>query len=118
MRKITTFKLLLALALGTASVFGLFHATAQPAEALTCAPKRFTCNFQEVRDVGGAICCVYACANGNEIVGHDCAQHSSDYSPADWVIELGEMLRLVQFYNLGGYIACDGSEDGFCVLTQ
>lgn len=69
MRKITTFKLLLALAVGAASVLGMFHAAAEPAQALNCAPKRFTCTFQEVRDVGGGICCVYLCPSGNELVG-------------------------------------------------
>ncbi|MBI1317666.1 MAG: hypothetical protein GC168_01800 [Candidatus Hydrogenedens sp.] len=44
-----------------------------------------------------------------------CAQHTSDYNPADWSIELTELLRVVQFFNLGGYTPCAESEDGFCV---
>jgi hypothetical protein len=68
----------------------------------------------------------YFCGDGED--GYDltpqggnpqnCVHHSSDYSPADWVISLTEMLRLVQFYNLGGYIACDNGEDGFCVISR
>jgi hypothetical protein len=69
MRKVTLFKMLLALGLGAASVLGLFHAAAQPAQALTCAPKRFGCPFEEIRDVGGGICCVYQCASGTELIG-------------------------------------------------
>lgn len=47
---------------------------------------------------------------------HGCAPHASDYSPQDWTIALGELLRLVQFYNLGGCYPCPdaGSEDGYC----
>ncbi|MBI1320621.1 MAG: hypothetical protein GC168_16985 [Candidatus Hydrogenedens sp.] len=45
-----------------------------------------------------------------------CAPHSSDYDPQDWVIGLSEQLRLIQFFNLGGYHDCPdaGTEDGFC----
>ncbi|MCC6145497.1 MAG: hypothetical protein IT368_16950 [Candidatus Hydrogenedentes bacterium] len=48
---------------------------------------------------------------------HTCAYHSSDYNPPDWDISLGELLRLIQFFNGGGYHACPdtASEDGFCV---
>lgn len=46
-----------------------------------------------------------------------CPHHSSDYNPADWEIALPEVLRAVQFYNMGGYTACPGgdTEDGYCV---
>ena len=47
---------------------------------------------------------------------HTCAPHASDYNPQDWVISLSELLRLVQFYNIGGYYSCPGGEDGFCPL--
>jgi hypothetical protein len=45
-----------------------------------------------------------------------CCMHSSDYAPADWQINLTELLRLIQFFNIDGYRACpaSGSEDGFC----
>ncbi len=45
-----------------------------------------------------------------------CAPHASDYQPQDWVVRLSELLRLVQFFNFGGYTACPQtlSEDGYC----
>ena len=43
----------------------------------------------------------------------DCAPHDSDYDPQDWTIGLGEVLRLVQFYSVGGYYGPAFSEDGF-----
>jgi PhoPQ-activated pathogenicity-related protein len=48
--------------------------------------------------------------------GHDCAPHCSDYAPQDWQIDLTELLRLIQFFNIGGYHACaeSGTEDGYC----
>lgn len=48
-------------------------------------------------------------------LAQDCAPHSSDYAPSDWVLSLSEMLRLVQLFNVGGYsIQCGTTEDGFC----
>ncbi len=44
---------------------------------------------------------------------HSCGEHSSDYSPQDWSITLSELLRLIQFYNSGGYHLCVEGEDGF-----
>jgi N-acetylneuraminic acid mutarotase len=45
----------------------------------------------------------------------DCAPHTSDYNPQDWVMSLSELLRLIQFYNTpNGYAPCEGGEDGFC----
>jgi hypothetical protein len=44
----------------------------------------------------------------------DCAPHASDYAPQDWDISLSELLRLIQFYNIGGYVQCLEGEDGFC----
>jgi hypothetical protein len=43
-----------------------------------------------------------------------CAPHASDYNPQDWFIALTELLRTIQFYNIGGYHLCPGGEDGFC----
>ncbi|HNT86933.1 MAG TPA: hypothetical protein PKL84_03625 [Candidatus Hydrogenedentes bacterium] len=47
-----------------------------------------------------------------------CCPHASDYSPRDWQISLPELLRLIQFYNSGGYHWCPDAvpptEDGFC----
>ncbi|MCA1900928.1 MAG: PASTA domain-containing protein, partial [Candidatus Hydrogenedens sp.] len=46
---------------------------------------------------------------------HTCQPHASDYNPQDWQINLGELLRLVQIFNIGHYYPCPGnSEDGFC----
>ena len=49
---------------------------------------------------------------------HGCAPHASDYHPTgpDWDVDLSELLRLIQFYNSGGYHACpgEGTEDGYC----
>lgn len=46
----------------------------------------------------------------------NCAPHTADYGPQDWVISLSELLRAIQFYNSGAYHSCPGagSEDGFC----
>jgi hypothetical protein len=45
-----------------------------------------------------------------------CKAHASDYDPQDWKINLTELLRLIQFFNMRGYHACpgQGTEDGFC----
>ncbi len=43
-----------------------------------------------------------------------CTAHNSDYAHHDWAIGLSELLRLIQFFNSGGYYPCTGSEDGFC----
>jgi hypothetical protein len=47
---------------------------------------------------------------------HLCPEHNSDYNPADWRINLSEMLRAVQFFATLSYHACpqDNTEDGFC----
>jgi hypothetical protein len=49
-----------------------------------------------------------------------CARHDSDYAPLDWRIGLSELLRLIQFFNTGGYTYCpeSGTEDGFCPAGQ
>jgi hypothetical protein len=45
-----------------------------------------------------------------------CAPHASDYAPQDWQINLTELLRLIQFFNIRSYHPCPGvgTEDGFC----
>lgn len=47
---------------------------------------------------------------------HTCVAHDSDYNLQDWSINLTELLRLIQFFNLRGYHPCpgQGTEDGFC----
>jgi len=39
--------------------------------------------------------------------------HSADYSPADFRIALSELLRIVQFYNVGDYHCNAAGEDGY-----
>ena len=67
----------------------------------------------------------YACdANGVTLDGytpgagadHACTRHDSDYDATPWVIALPELLRLIQFFNMGGYHACpdEGTADGYC----
>jgi len=52
----------------------------------------------------------YAPTAGNQ----DCPFHDSDYYPsANWVIELSEVLRLIQFFNIGQYHVDTTGEDGF-----
>lgn len=48
-------------------------------------------------------------------IGSACLTHTADYSPQDWSISLSELLRAIQFYNLGGVQQCPGQgEDGYC----
>ncbi len=67
----------------------------------------------------------YQCAEGTEdgfapgTGKSDCCPHASDYNAdliASWSVDLTELLRLVQFFNIGAYNACpeDGTEDGYC----
>ena len=49
----------------------------------------------------------------------DCCPHDSDYNPgftASWSIDLTELLRLIQFFNSGGYNFCplSSTEDNYC----
>lgn len=44
-----------------------------------------------------------------------CEPHSVDYNPQDWKFSLSELLRCIQFFNMGGYYPCPEGEDGFCV---
>lgn len=46
----------------------------------------------------------------------DCCTHASDYNPQDWQISLSELLRLIQFFNIGAYNHCPetDAEDGYC----
>jgi hypothetical protein len=53
---------------------------------------------------------------GPDSTAESCATHASDYNPQNWQISLSELLRLIQFFNSGGYFACEvGTEDGYCV---
>ena len=47
----------------------------------------------------------------------DCCPHDTDYNGGpSWRVDLTELLRMIQFFNSGGYHFCpdDGTEDGFC----
>lgn len=54
-----------------------------------------------------------------ESTDHVCAPHGSDYAPQNWQISLSELLRLIQFFNMGSYHACPSgdTEDGYCPGT-
>lgn len=61
----------------------------------------------------------YHCGTAGEEDGYglgkgdrSCIPHSADYSPGDWKITLSELLRVIQFYNMGYHPDADG-EDGF-----
>ena len=41
------------------------------------------------------------------------AHTSADYAPANWQIELSELLRVIQFYNTGSFHCDVLGEDGF-----
>lgn len=51
----------------------------------------------------------------------NCLPHASDYSPQDWKLQLGELLRLIQLYSYGDFYPCPDAdpptEDGYCVGT-
>lgn len=51
----------------------------------------------------------YAAGSGAD---HDCLPTSADYKPQDWRIDLSELLRYIQIYNVGGYERSEGTEDG------
>jgi len=63
----------------------------------------------------------FRCAAGTEdgyAVGpgdtYSCRSHTADYNPVDWRLSLSETLRAVQMFNVGGYVRCGSSEDGYC----
>jgi formylglycine-generating enzyme required for sulfatase activity len=70
---------------------------------------------------------VFCCGNGETEDGfelgpctkQECNRHSADYDDNPWGISLTELLRVIQFFNLGGYYACDSGTDpdGFCAGT-
>lgn len=66
-------------------------------------------------------CDVSNLEDGYEPFGLDesCGPHDTDFVEGNFVISLTELLRLVQFYNVGDYVRCANpgdSEDGFCFL--
>lgn len=67
----------------------------------------------------------YHCANlptdtedgyvAGEGANRSCNYHTSDYNPKNWKIDFTELLRLIQFFNAGGYHMNSAGEDGFGV---
>ena len=55
----------------------------------------------------------YALGEGDIV----CTPHDSDYNPQDWAINFSELLRMIQFYNRGGYHLDTWGEDGFSPIT-
>jgi hypothetical protein len=47
-------------------------------------------------------------------IDESCAGHDGDYAPRDYIFSLSELLRVIQFYGIGGYAVCGEGEDGFC----
>ena len=45
---------------------------------------------------------------------HECA-YGLDYRPRDWRLNMSELLRGIQIYNMGFYTRCKDGEDGYCV---
>jgi len=45
-----------------------------------------------------------------------CMPYHADNNPQDWILSLSELLRCIQFYNVGAYHPCPeaATEDGFC----
>ena len=68
----------------------------------------------------------YHCAAGGDVSDEgfmpgsgdeSCTPHTADWNGgADWSIDLSELLRVIQFYNAGGYHVCDDpfSDEGLC----
>lgn len=64
----------------------------------------------------------FGCDMGSEdgfapnVTGQDCCPHDTDFRLPHWSLDLGELLRGIQLYHLGGYTTCQQSrtEDGFC----
>ncbi len=52
-------------------------------------------------------------APGKDAAAQSCPAHDSDYNPQDWTVNLSELLRLIQFFNSGGYHWSADSEDDF-----
>jgi hypothetical protein len=61
----------------------------------------------------------YSCEAGSEdgyaagVGNRECAPNDLDFMPQDWHIGLQEILRAVQFYNIGGYYPDADAEDGY-----
>ena len=47
----------------------------------------------------------------------DCGRHSADFQPPYWRLTLSELLRLIQFYNAGGFGVDCTEDDGFSLSS-
>ncbi len=56
-------------AMTAALVFGILHVSAQPAEALQCAPTLFNATFSHVLRTGSICCCIYETPEGHLFPG-------------------------------------------------
>jgi len=43
----------------------------------------------------------------------DCTFHSADYNPQDWTVDMSELLRVIQIFNVGSYHCDPSGEDGY-----
>jgi hypothetical protein len=96
-------------------------AAASPYHSADCAPADWRINLTELLEViqffnvgeyhssAGTTASGYAAGPGP----HDGSPHDSDYAPQDWRIQLDELLRLIQFYNMGAYFGATGTEDAY-----
>jgi hypothetical protein len=69
MKKTTLFRLFCLAVLAVPASFGAFTVTAQPAQALQCAPTFLGCEYIGDVVVGSAVCCNYLCSNGRTRTG-------------------------------------------------
>jgi len=69
LRKSTMLRFLSLALLAALASFGAFTVTAQPVQALWCAPTLGTCSFSHEGDFGNMVCCVYQCPNGTQRIG-------------------------------------------------
>ena len=64
----------------------------------------------------------YAPGISGEVVLGECYPHDGDYAPADFTFSLSELLRMIQFFNVGEYVFCNtknpATEDSFCCPTE
>ncbi len=86
-------------------------------------PEGYVLNGDDCDDTSGSIHpgAVEVCGDG---IDQDCSggdrpcdpatdAHSCDYNPADWALNLSELLRTIQLYNSDEYSCGDGTEDGY-----
>ena len=71
--------------------------------------------------VAGGYHCEKEAFSGYAVGSRDyniCPKHNSDYQLKDWKIDTKELLRLIQFFNTGGYKVDPAGEDGFVPVSK